>query len=72
MAAEPTDVGPLYGGNRPALDSDRRLVLNLLHAARADQRLAEWDYQFRVDQTHLARTFDDLIPITRDLMARRG
>jgi len=68
MSAEPTDVGPLYGGDRPILESDRRLVANLLSTARADQRLTESDYTARMSLVYSAHTFDDLIPITRDLM----
>jgi hypothetical protein len=69
MSFEPTDVGPLFGGDQPVLDSDRQLVLNLLVAAKADGRLVDWDYSARVAAVYNARTFDDLVPLTRDLMA---
>lgn len=69
MSFEPTDVGPLFGGDRPILESDRQLVANLLKAAQADGRLTEFDFSTRMSRIYLARTFDDLVPITRDLMA---
>ncbi|MDR0782898.1 MAG: DUF1707 domain-containing protein [Propionibacteriaceae bacterium] len=69
MTAEPTDVGPLYGGDRPILESDRELVITLLGAARTDKRLSDPDYALRMSLVYAARTFDDLVPITRDLMA---
>ena len=65
---EPTDVGPLYGGDRAIFDTDRRLVVDLLSAARADRRLSEVDYSTRLARVYSARTFDDLVPLTRDLM----
>ncbi len=68
MAFEPMDVGPLFGGDRPILDSDRQLVVNLLTAAHADGRLADWDLSMRMNGVYTARTFDDLVPLTRDLM----
>jgi len=69
MSAEPMDVGPLFGGNQPVLASDRQLVINLLTAARNDSRLTEYDYNTRLNMVYNARTFDDLVPITRDLMS---
>ena len=66
--SEPRDVGPLYGGDQPVLESDRQLVINLLNAARADSRLSDYDHSARMNRVYWARTFDDLIPITRDLM----
>ncbi len=69
MPFEPMDVGPLFGGDRPILDYDRQLVVNLLTAAHADRRLTDWDFSVRMNAVYGARTFDDLIPLTRDLMA---
>ena len=68
MGYEPIDVGPMYGGDQPALSSDRQLVADLLNAARADSRLNDYDYSMRMNLIYTARTFDDLIPLTRDLM----
>ena len=67
--SEPSDVGPLFGGNQPIRESDRQLVINLLTAARNDSRLTDYDYSNRMGWAYSARTFDDLVPITRDLMA---
>ena len=68
MSAEPMDVGPLFGGDQVILESDRRLVINLLTAAKADGRLTEFDFSARMGRVMAARYFDDLVPITRDLM----
>ncbi|MDR2929446.1 MAG: DUF1707 domain-containing protein [Propionibacteriaceae bacterium] len=68
MSYEPMDVGPLYGGDRPILPTDRQLVVDLLTAAHADSRLTDWDFSMRMNAVNAARTFDDLIPLTRDLM----
>jgi hypothetical protein len=72
MPIEPLDVGPLFGGDQPALESDRQLVLNLLNAAYADERLGLSDFSARTERVWRARTFDDLVPLVRDLMAARG
>jgi len=68
MSSEPTDVGPLFGGDQPVDESDRRLVSDLLTAARAAGRLTDVDYAARMSAMYAARWFDDLVPITRDLM----
>ncbi|MCL1923775.1 MAG: DUF1707 domain-containing protein [Propionibacteriaceae bacterium] len=68
MSAEPRDVGPLYGGDQVALESDRQLVENLLVAALADRRISDPDYTHRIGLVRRARIFDDLVPIVRDLM----
>ncbi|MDR0489106.1 MAG: DUF1707 domain-containing protein [Propionibacteriaceae bacterium] len=68
MSTEPRDVGPLFGGDRPIRDSDRQLVINLLHSAHADGRLSDYDFHARMQYVYHARTFDDLVPVARDLM----
>ena len=68
MYFEPRDVGPMAGGDQPIQPSDRQLVINLLTAARQDARLTDVDYQMRMNRVYSARYFDDLVPITRDLM----
>ncbi|MDR2896518.1 MAG: DUF1707 domain-containing protein [Propionibacteriaceae bacterium] len=68
MSSEPNDVGPLFGGNQPASDHDRQLVYNLLTCAHADRRLTDWDFNQRMAACSQARFFDDLLPLTRDLM----
>jgi DUF1707 SHOCT-like domain len=65
---EPTNVGPISGGNLRASDADREQVANLLSAAYAEGRLTREEHDERVDQLMAAKTFDDLIPITRDLV----
>ena len=65
---EPSNVGPIAGGNLRASDADREQVANLLSTAYAEGRLTREEHEERIDQLMAARTFDDLIPITRDLV----
>lgn len=65
---EPTNVGPIAGGNLRASDADRDQVATLLSTAYAEGRLTREEHDERVDQLMAAKTFDDLIPITRDLV----
>src|SRR4030095_16541746 len=68
---EPTNVGPIAGGNLRASDADREQVATLLSTAYAEGRLSREEHDERVDQLMVAKTFDDLIPITRDLVVVR-
>jgi hypothetical protein len=68
---EPSNVGPIAGGNLRASDADREQVATLLNAAYAEGRLSREEHDERVDQLMVAKTFDDLIPITRDLVVVR-
>jgi hypothetical protein len=65
---EPSNVGPVAGGNLRASDADRGRVANLLSTAYAEGRLTMEEHEERVGQLMAAKTFDDLIPITRDLV----
>jgi hypothetical protein len=67
-APEPTNVGPIAGGNLRASDADREQVATVLSTAYAEGRLTLEEHDERVDQLMAAKTFDDLIPITRDLV----
>ena len=66
---EPTDVGPIAGGNLRASDADRDRVANLLSAAYAEGRLSKEEHDERLEKLLRAKTFDDLIPLTADLVA---
>jgi hypothetical protein len=66
--AEPSNVGPIAGGNLRASDADREQVATVLSTAYAEGRLSREEHDQRVDQLMTAKTFDDLIPITRDLV----
>lgn len=66
---EPSDVGPLVGGDRAVSESDRQHVITLLTAAHAEGRLNGAERDRRTDEAHQALTFDDLVPLTRDLVA---
>jgi hypothetical protein len=68
LVPEPTNVGPIAGGNLRASDADRDQVATLLSTAYAEGRLTREEHDERVGQLMVAKTFDDLIPITRDLV----
>jgi hypothetical protein len=65
---EPKNVGPIAGGNLRASDADRDQVATLLSTAYAEGRLSREEHDERIDQLMAAKTFDDLLPITRDLV----
>lgn len=65
---EPNDVGPKYGGDIRASDADRDMVLNVLTTAFDEGRLTAGEHEERISAAAAARTFDDLIPLTRDLV----
>jgi Domain of unknown function (DUF1707) len=65
---EPTNVGPIAGGYLRASDADRDQVATVLSTAYAEGRLSREEHDERVDELMAAKTFDDLIPITRDLV----
>ena len=67
-AMEPTSVGPIAGGKLRASDADREQVATLLSTAYAEGRLTRDEHDERLDQVMAARTFDELIPITYDLV----
>lgn len=69
---EPTDVGPAAGGDLPANDSDRDHVITLLTAAQAEGRLTVAERDQRITAARTAETFDDLVPLTRDLVSPTG
>jgi Domain of unknown function (DUF1707) len=65
---EPNNVGPIAGGNLRASDADRDQVATLLSTAYAEGRLSREEHDERIDQLMAAKTFDDLLPITHDLV----
>lgn len=65
---EPRDVGPIAGGHLRASDADRDQVTQVLGTAFAEGRITADEHAERLDQVLQARTFDELIPITRDLI----
>ena len=62
------NVGPIAAGNMRASDADREQVATLLSTAYAEGRLTAEEHDERVDQLMAAKTFDDLVLITRDLV----
>lgn len=65
---EPGDVGPAAGGDLRVADSDRDLCLEVLNTAYAEGRITAGEHAERIDAASRARIFDDLIPLTRDLV----
>lgn len=70
--SEPTDVGPAAGGNLAVTDADRRHVIDLLNSAQAEGRLSAFDRDARIAIARAAEFFDDLVPLTRDLVSPTG
>lgn len=69
---EPSDVGPAAGGDLTASDTDRDHVIALLTAAQAEGRLTAVERDQRIAAARTAETFDDLVPLTRDLVSPTG
>jgi len=65
---EPNNIGPIAGGNLRASDADRDQVATVLSTAYAEGRLSREEHDERIDQLMAAKTFDDLLPITQDLV----
>ena len=66
---EPSDVGPAVGGNLPVSETDRGKVVTLLESAYAEGRITTAEHAERMQAAADAETFDDLVPLTRDLVA---
>lgn len=69
---EPTDVGPAVGGDVPATDLDRDHVVLLLTEATNEGLLPAPERDRRIGLARSADTFDDLVPLTRDLVSVDG
>ena len=67
MPADPPSSLPLR-----ASDADRDRVIEVLHAAVADGRLAQAEFGERLDAALAARTIHALAPLTADLIAAPG
>ena len=65
---EPRHVGPVAGGHLRASDSDRDQVANVLDSAFAEGRLSREEHDERMSSLLRAKTFDDLVGLTRDLV----
>jgi len=67
-SVEPSHVGPVAGGHLRASDIDRDQVSTVLSTAFAEGRLTREEYDDRVEALLAAKTFDDLVGLTRDLV----
>lgn len=68
QSLEPTHVGPVAGGHLRASDADRDQVAEVMSTAFAEGRLGREEYDERLDALLRAKTFDDLVGLTRDLV----
>lgn len=69
---EPTDVGPAFGGDLQVNTTDRTRVITLLDSAYEEGRLTADEHRERSEAANQAHTFDDLVPLTRDLVPLDG
>lgn len=69
---EPSDVGPAVGGDLTVSDTDRHHVISLLNSAHAEGRLPVDERDRRIHAAQSALVFDDLVPLTRDLVNPTG
>ena len=65
---EPNDVGPAAGGDLRVSTGDRTKVIDLLESAYAEGRITADEHAERIQAATAAQTFDDLVPLTRDLV----
>lgn len=61
-------VRPVTGGHLRASDGDRDQVATVLSTAFAEGRLSREEHEERLEQLVRAKTFDDLVQLTRDLV----
>jgi Domain of unknown function (DUF1707) len=66
--AEPDHVVSVPGGHLRASDHDRDQVADVLNTAFAEGRLSREEHDERLDQLVRAKTFNDLVDLTRDLV----
>jgi hypothetical protein len=59
---------PSAGGTMRASDTDRHQVADVLSAAYAEGRLTRDEHDERLEQAMTAKTFDELVPLTQDLV----
>lgn len=69
---EPTDVGPAVGGDIPATEADREHAVTLLIEAANEGLLPAAERDRRIGLARVATIFDDLVPLTRDLVNLDG
>jgi len=61
-------VSPVPAGSLRAGDADRDAVATVLSTAFAEGRLTREEHDERLDRVMSAKTFDDLLPLTADLV----
>ncbi len=72
LQPEPTDVGPAVGGHLAATELDRDHVVTLVSEAHHEGLLSRDERDRRTAAARAAETFDDLVPLTRDLVSTDG
>jgi hypothetical protein len=70
MAFDPRQGRPLYGdGQMRSSTADRESAIEILKTGFAEGRLDQEEYEERVEQVYLSRTYGDLARLTWDLPA---
>jgi DUF1707 SHOCT-like domain len=64
----PSERSPLARPGLRASDADRDQVAELLNTAYAEGRITDEEHTERLIATNLAKTFDELLPLTADLV----
>ncbi|MFJ7248381.1 DUF1707 domain-containing protein [Kitasatospora sp. NPDC098652] len=72
VAAPRTPAAPVAEAELRVSDADRERVAELLRDAYAEGRLDAEEHAERIEAAYAAKTFGDLVPLTRDLPAHRS
>ncbi|GAA1100591.1 DUF1707 SHOCT-like domain-containing protein [Kitasatospora arboriphila] len=67
--AQPAVAAPVAEADLRCSDADRERVADLLRDAYAEGRLTVEEHSERIEAAYAAKTFGDLVPLTRDLPA---
>lgn len=65
------DTAPVAEADLRASDADRERIAEILRDAYAEGRLTMEEHSERIEAAYAARTFGELVPLTRDLPAHR-
>ncbi|MEU6967979.1 DUF1707 domain-containing protein [Kitasatospora aureofaciens] len=72
VAAPRPSTAPVADAEMRVSDADRERIAELLRDAYAEGRLDAEEHAERIEAAYAARTFGDLVPLTRDLPAHRS
>ncbi|MFJ9769932.1 DUF1707 domain-containing protein [Kitasatospora sp. NPDC101157] len=72
VAAPRPSAAPVADAEMRVSDADRERIAELLRDAYAEGRLDAEEHAERIEAAYAAKTFGDLVPLTRDLPAHRS